>query len=420
MRTRQAGTHLGRGLVGVPLLAAVIAAQLGAGTAAADTDAESLLRDQWALEAIGAQEAWDAGGSDEAGDEQAGRGGGATVAIVGTGVDAEHPDLRGEATAGTDFSGGGGDGSDGSSTALAGIAAARGHGQEHLGGVLGSAPGAGLLSVRVAPEGGRAADADALQRGIRYAAEEGAQVVVVAEGVSGGQDAQGAADAVGAAVRAGALVLLPAGDPVAEAAGDVEGALTVGAVGESPAPPAGGAPAGTAEGAEGGAASGPDLLAPGTGVDAIAPGGDYQEVDGDDAAAALAGGVGALVRAAHPQLLPAQAAEALTGGAENGVLNAPGAIREAAAAAEGVPLYDEDLVTEDDGLPVPAWALWTGVGVLVAVLIVLGVLLFRRATENPYDLPEDEPVEVPAGSPEQERTTRSIGRRRKGAGRRRK
>ncbi|WP_017592008.1 S8 family peptidase [Nocardiopsis potens] len=412
MRTRQAGTHLGRGLAAVPLLAAVIAAQAGAGTAAADTGSGGLLREQWALEAIGAQEAWDAGGSGEAGDEEAGRGGGATVAIVGTGVDTDHPDLRGEVTAGTDFSGGPGEGADGSSTALAGIAAARGHGKEHLGGVLGSAPGAGLLSVRVAPEGGEAADADALEQGIRYAADEGAQVVVVAEGVSAGQEGAGVADAVGDAVRSGALVLLPAGDPVAEAAGDVEGALTVGAVGESLAPAAGGTP--------GGAGAGADLLAPGAGVDAIAAGGDYAEVSGDDAAAALAGGVGALVRAAHPQLLPAQAAEALTAGAENGVLSAPGAVREADAAAEGVPLYDEDLVTEDDGLPVPAWTLWTAGGVLLIALAVVGVVLFRRATRNPYDLPEDEPVEVPAAAAEQERTTRSIGRRRKGAGRRRK
>ncbi|GAB3479992.1 S8 family serine peptidase [Nocardiopsis coralliicola] len=410
------------GSAAAALLAAAAAVQFAvpapaAASAAADGGGGGLQRDQWALEAIGAADAWDAGGSDEPGTGP-GRGAGTTVAVVGTGVDPEHPDLRGDAQAGTDFSGASGDGADGSSTALAGIAAASGHGQEHVGGVLGAAPDAAVLSVRVAPEGGRASEPDALERGIRYAADEGAQVVVVDEGAGAGQELSGVADAVGHAVRTGALVMLPASDPVAEAAGGTDGVVAVAASG-----PQGGSGAGA------GAA---DLLAPGTGIEAIAPGGGYEQVDGDGPAAALAGGVGALVRAEHPQLLPAQAAAALVDGAEDGVLSAPGSVGVGDSAAEDTPLYDEELVQEDDGLPVPGWVLWTGGAILAVGLIAAGVLVLRRALRDPYDVREERRLKESGDAPEDAAPSgpgqggaapepdRAIGRRRKGAGRRRK
>ncbi|MDA2805888.1 S8 family serine peptidase [Nocardiopsis suaedae] len=409
-------SHAGSGLCALLLAAGAVAAPT-----APPAWGDALI-DQWGLEALGARDAWDA-----AEEQDEGRGRGATVAVVGTGVDAENPNLGGEVTVGTDFSGADGDGADGSSTAVAAVAAATGYGVETHARFMGVAPDADVLSVRVAPEGGSAEDGDALERGIRYAADEGAQVVAVADGVAGGQDLDGVAEAVAYAVGEGTMVLLPAGDPAAQAASASEGALAVGAVDRDLAPvqtaPTQAAGTQAAEGqGQGGA---PDLSAPGDDVEAPAPGGGYERYGGTGVAAGFAAGAAALVRADFPQLRPEQVAEALTASARDGVVDAPAAVEEADAAAEDVPLYNEDLVAEDEGLPVPGWALWTVGGVLVLVVLVALTLVLRRTSKNPYDLPRRGREAGGGGAGEGAEAEpaaagRPAGRRRKGAGRRRR
>lgn len=403
-------SHAGSGLCALLLAAGAVAAPT-----APPAWGDELL-DQWGLEAVGARDAWDA--SEE---QDEGRGRGATVAVVGTGVDAENPDLGGEVTVGTDFSGAGGDGADGSSTAVAAVAAATGYGVETHARYMGVAPDADVLSVRVAPEGGGAEDGDALERGIRHAADEGAQVVAVADGVAEGQDLEGVADAVAYAVGEGTMVLLPAGDPAARAASASEGALAVGAVDRDLAPVQAGqaqAAQGQESPSEGGA---PDVSAPGDDVEAPAPGGGYERYGGAGVAAGFAAGAAALVRAEYPQLLPDQVAQALTASAADGVVDAPAAVQEAGGAAEDIPLYNEDLVQEDEGLPIPAWALWTVGGVLVLVLLVVLTLVLRRTAKNPYDLPRrGQEAGTEGAEAEPAAAGRPAGRRRKGAGRRRK
>lgn len=392
-------SHAGSGLCALLLAAGAVAAPT-----APPAWGDELI-DQWGLEAVGARDAWDA-----AEERDEGRGRGATVAVVGTGVDAENPNLGGEVTVGTDFSGAGGDGADGSSTAVAAVAAATGYGVETHARFMGVAPDADVLSVRVAPEGGTAEDGDALERGIRYAADEGAQVVAVADGVAEGQDMEGVAAAVAYAVGEGAMVLLPAGDPAARAASASEGALAVAPVDRDLAPVQ------AAQG-QGGA---PDVSAPGDDVEAPAPGGGYERYGGAGIAVGFAAGTAALVRAEYPQLLPDQVAQALTASASEGVVNAPAAVREAGGAAEDIPLYNEDLVDEDRGLPIPAWTLWTVGGVLVLVVLVVLTLVLRRTAKNPYDLPERGRGAGAEGTGDGTAQGRPSGRRRKGAGRRRK
>ncbi|WP_017622721.1 S8 family serine peptidase [Nocardiopsis chromatogenes] len=402
-------SHAGSGLCALLLAAGAVAAPT-----APPAWGDELI-DQWGLEAVGARDAWDA-----AEEQDEGRGRGATVAVVGTGVDAENPNLGGEVTVGTDFSGAGGDGADGSSTAVAAVAAATGYGVETHARFMGVAPDADVLSVRVAPEGGSAEDGDALERGIRYAADEGAQVVAVADGVAEGQDMEGVAAAVAYAVGEGAVVLLPGGDPAARAASASEGALAVGPVDRDLAPVQT-SPEQAAQGQESPAQGGaPDVSAPGDDVEAPAPGGGYERYGGAGIAAGFAAGTAALVRAEYPQLLPDQVAQALTASAGEGVVNAPAAVQEAGGAAEDIPLYNEDLVDEDRGLSIPAWTLWTVGGVLVLVVLVVLTLVLRRTAKNPYDLPERGQGAGTEGTGDGAAQGRPSGRRRKGAGRRRR
>ncbi|CAM3702406.1 S8 family serine peptidase [Nocardiopsis gilva] len=392
MRPNTVGTPAALGVCGAILTAHLAAAA----PVAADTVAD-LRPEQWGLEAIGASKAWDQN-----------RGSGVLIGVLGTGVDSEHPDFRDSVTVGTDFTvkkGGESAEADAafgaSGTETAGIVGARGHGQEHKGGMLGVAPESQLLSVRVQKESAEDADgaasaqgdgdvdpATALEKGIRYAVGEGAQVITLPEGMG---EAAGDADvreAIDHAVRTGSLVVVPAdaGYPA-----DSEGVLAVGAADRQLRPMGGAnAPAGVpaAEPTESPSAG---LIAPGDQVETITVETGYTKVSGDDAAAAFAAGTAALVRAEHPQLLPDQVAEALVEGAESGgVLNAPGALSASAGAAEDIPLYDEDLADEaGDGLPVPGWTLWAGTAVLLLSLLVVGVVLLRRSMANPYGLRPD-------------------------------
>lgn len=155
---------------------------------------------QWNLAVIGAQDAWETT-----------RGEGAVIAILDSGVDVRHPDLRGNVRsrgydAVEDAPGPGT--AERHGTYVAGIAAAVGGNGE---GISGVAPDARILPVRVCAE---VCTQAAVVRGIRYAVEQGADVVNMSFYVPTIEEEETDAvlRAVAAARSAGVVVVAAAGN----------------------------------------------------------------------------------------------------------------------------------------------------------------------------------------------------------------
>ncbi|MEV5883033.1 type VII secretion-associated serine protease mycosin [Streptomyces sp. NPDC052020] len=130
--------------------------------------ADQTRRDQWALETLQAESAW-----------KISKGEGVTVAVIDTGVNAEHVDLRNNVLKGKDFIDGDEDASPDSTeeqpshgTGMASVIAGHGHGPGLADGVMGLAPEAKILPIRVNLEG-NSGFADE----IRYAVDNGASII---------------------------------------------------------------------------------------------------------------------------------------------------------------------------------------------------------------------------------------------------
>ncbi|MGV9646101.1 type VII secretion-associated serine protease mycosin [Streptomyces sp. NPDC003514] len=302
---------------------APLAALLGACLAvlpATTAHADSIRAQQWALEAMHTQEAW-----------RTTKGAGVTVAVLDTGVDDDHPDLKDNVLTGKDMVGFGAERGDRPwarhGTAMAGIIAGHGHGQGNGDGVLGIAPEAKILPVRVILEDGDPARAkarntrgNALAEGIRWAADHGADVI----NLSLGDDSKsahpeaGEDEAVQYALRKGAVVVASAGNG--------------GEKGDHISYPAAypGVIAATAVDRYGTRASFSTrrwyatVSAPGDKVVIADPDRKYYEGWGTSAAAAFVSGAVALIKAAHPSLTPAQIKRLL----EDTARNAPASGRD--------------------------------------------------------------------------------------------
>ena len=310
-------------------------------------------------------------------------GSGVTIALLDTGVDPAQPDLTGSVIAGPDLTKSGEKlgqpffGVHG--TAMASLIVGHGHGAGGASGVLGAAPGAKLLSVRVVLEADDPAATDsaitsglpaAIAAGIRYAVSSGAQVIdlpldpgespsalqastapapapgtpptaagLAAQAAAGGGAAEQAA--VAFALSKGVVLVAPAGDTGTSTDGvnfpaSYRGVISVGAFDSNfiKAPFTSHQPYVT-------------LTAAGSGMTAATPTG-YATVSTTAAASAVVTGIAALIRSQYPDLSPAQVSQALTistvfrrpgglNGSGHGTVDAEAALKAAAKIANPVP-----------------------------------------------------------------------------------
>ena len=138
--------------------------------------------DQWHLKSLDLAGAWTyADGT------------GVTVAVIDSGVDAHHVDLEGQVLPGLDLVDPDGDGDAdpvGHGTTVSAIIAGRSDDDD---GVVGIAPKAKILPIRVLDEQNRYDDALIVAKGLRWAVDHGAKVVNLSLGGSGSSATLGAA-----------------------------------------------------------------------------------------------------------------------------------------------------------------------------------------------------------------------------------
>jgi subtilisin family serine protease len=274
---------------------------------------------EWWLDSLNVAQAW-----------RTTRGAGVTVAVLGTGVAVRHPDLAGGVATGPDYSGSGRTpdgpfwGIDG--TQVASVIAGRGHGPGHQSGIVGVAPAARILSVRVNLEFNDPLNSDqavtrrlpgAIADGITYAVDHGARVIDLpldpgTFGPAGGGDPAAAGGsraeqaAVAYALRKSVVLVAPAGDD-GDGPGLVNypaaytGVIAVGAVSRSSSL----APFSSRR-------SYVALTAPGVNLTAATPPAGYAAVSSTSAASGIVAGVAALLLSRFPHLTVAQVTRALT------------------------------------------------------------------------------------------------------------
>ncbi|WP_117214443.1 type VII secretion-associated serine protease mycosin [Allorhizocola rhizosphaerae] len=338
-------------------------------------------------------------------------GSGVLVAVIDSGVDADHPQLTapGKVLRGRDFflvgalpanydcvSHG---------TAVASIIAAD---PAQGMGFHGIAPGARILPVRVTDrpqsDSGEPTpiDPNTVATGIRYAAEEGAKVINLS--LSGNRDFPAIREAIRYAQEKDALIVAAVGNRERQMPGApsypaaYDGVLGVGAIDVAGA-------------RDDGSQIGPyvDLVAPGKGVTGAGRAAGHDYWDGTSFAAPFVSGTAALVRAAWPQLDAQQVARRLVATADlarggqgsagygAGVVNPYRAVTEGLSGApEAMPAIarpQPDLAAERDH------RVWRGVSVVLFGLVLSSALVWvaahgcrRRWRPNRTVLPPVEPA----------------------------
>jgi type VII secretion-associated serine protease mycosin len=251
------------------------------------------------------------------------KGAGVTVAVLDTGADASVPDLAGSVTTGPDYTAGadppGYQPPHLHGTYIASLIAAHGSGPGRSDGVIGVAPEARVLSVRVILDdnepgfqnyNSNASYADAIPDGIRYAVSHGAGVINMSLGSD--MATRDMRSAVGYAISHNVVVVASAGNDGSRSGytpytypASFTGVISVAAVGS------GGARASFSD-----RNSSVVISAPGVNVVGAGPGGEYIVADGTSPASAFVAGVAALIRSKYPRLSPALVTQALVSSAQ--------------------------------------------------------------------------------------------------------
>ncbi|WP_411107164.1 S8 family peptidase [Streptomyces sp. cmx-4-9] len=259
-------------------------------------------------------------------------GAGTKVAVLDTGTDLEHPDLKGRVTASKNFTDSDTD-ADRQGHGTHTISTVGGSGAESGGAKKGVAPGAALLSGKVLNDQGYGLDSWIIA-GMEWAAESKADVV----SMSLGDPTRTACDDPLAAAaerlsQQGPLFVVAAGNSgpgnnTVSSPGCAADVLTVGAVDrdDSTASFSSRGPAGLRHTLK------PEIAAPGVGISAAAAGGRgvyaYQSMSGTSMAAPHVAGAAAVVKQRHPDWSGQQIKAALVGSANTRV---PGDVRETGA-----------------------------------------------------------------------------------------
>ena len=313
--------------------------------------ADQAHRNEWWLGSLHVTNAWETT-----------HGSGATVAVLDTGVDPAQADLSGSVTTGPDYTNSGE--TPGSQfwgihgTEVASLIAGHGHGPGRANGIIGIAPAAKILSVRVTLQSNdpslskqtiAAALPNAIAHGIDWAVRHHATVIdlpldpVTTSGAPGSGGSAAERAAVSYALSKHVVLVAPAGDGGASTdavnyPAAYHGVIAVGAFDRHFVK----APFSSHQ-------QYVTVTAAGAGVAAASPAGTYPQLNSSSAASAMVAGIVALIQAQFPTLTPAQVTHALTastvfhprGGRANGsgfgTVDAAKALIAAAAIVESVP-----------------------------------------------------------------------------------
>lgn len=271
------------------LTASVLVAAIGTGVSLSGSPAfaDEWRDKQWHLEYLKVAEA-----------HRLAKGSGVTVAVIDSGV-AEHRDLTGSILPGRDFVKTGGDGHtdlSGHGTSMAGLIAAHGEGDR---GVLGIAPEAKILPIRVLERGSRKVD---YGPALEYAISKGAKVINMS---LGGSVNPSTIRAISAAKEADVVLVAAAGNKPEDrgviAPAILDGILAVGATDRK---------GNLAKVSVTGPAI--DLTAPGADMTTTTNKNDYAfDQSGTSDAAAVVSGAAALLRSKYPAMSAEEVVERL-------------------------------------------------------------------------------------------------------------
>ncbi|MFH8697604.1 type VII secretion-associated serine protease mycosin [Streptomyces chartreusis] len=258
-------------------------------TSAPTASADYVRDKQWVIDVIDFKKVWSES-----------QGQGVTVAVVDSGVDGSHPDLTGQVLKGKDVTkiGDPQNDTDGHGTGMASLIAGHGHGASNTSGVMGLAPKAKILPIKASIADDY--DDDQWAKGIRYAVDQGADVINLSFTDSLASPGSEGAEAIEYAQQHDVIVVAGTGNDGAAGLAypaKLPGVVAVGAVDES-----------LEIWSNSNFGEGLTLVAPGVKIVRADPSrsNEYAEADGTSDATAYVSATAALVRAKYPALTAGQ------------------------------------------------------------------------------------------------------------------